>query len=56
MKEVGALRRGELRSITEGAAFQEAARAAGIPVPVVRRTVQGRLIADLGDARARIVK
>ena len=52
VKEVGALRRGELRSITEGAAFQEAAlsRYSGVPASV-RRTVDGRLIADTGDAR-----
>lgn len=54
MKEVGGLRRGELREMTEGAAFQEAALAAGVPVPAVRRTVDRRLIADLGGVRARV--
>jgi Ser/Thr protein kinase RdoA (MazF antagonist) len=56
VKEVGRLRRGERRDLTEGAAFQEAALAAGIPVPVIRRTTAGALIGNLGDARARVVE
>lgn len=54
VKEVGRLRAGELREITEGAAFQEAAAAAGVPVPTVRRTPGGELIGALGDTRARV--
>jgi Ser/Thr protein kinase RdoA (MazF antagonist) len=36
----------------EGARFQEAAVAAGIPAPLVHRTRTGVAIADLGDVRA----
>jgi Ser/Thr protein kinase RdoA (MazF antagonist) len=56
VKEVRAARGRELREVTEGAAFQEAALAAGVPVPAVRRTNGGALIADLGGARARVVE
>ncbi len=49
MKEVGALRRGELRSITEGAAFQEAALGGGRPRP--GRPPHGRWPAHRGPRR-----
>jgi Ser/Thr protein kinase RdoA (MazF antagonist) len=54
VKQVGRLRPGELRELTEGAAFQEAAHESGVPVPAVRRTPAGDLIGDLGDARVRV--
>jgi hypothetical protein len=57
VKEVGRLRRGELHALTEGAAFQEAAQAGGVPVPSVRRAIDGRLVAGIGGrARARVVE
>jgi len=54
IKQVGATDEAELTEIVEGAAFQEAAGAAGIGTPPVRRTATGALIADLGDVRARV--
>ena len=54
VKEVGDAPRDELAELLEGAAFQEAAAAAGVPVPEVRQTRNGELIEDLGDARVRV--
>src|SRR5262245_47545531 len=47
VKEVRDTRDGELEEILEGAAFQEAALAAGVPVPEVRRTSRGAYLADV---------
>jgi Ser/Thr protein kinase RdoA (MazF antagonist) len=44
----------ELTELLEGASFQEAALAAGVPVPGVRRTRTGDVIADAGDVRVRL--
>lgn len=54
VKQVGATDEAVLTEIVEGAAFQEAAGAAGIGTPPVRRTVTGALIAELGEVRARV--
>lgn len=54
VKQVGDVSQAELSEILEGAAFQEAARAAGVPTPEVRRTPSGDLIADVGGARVRV--
>jgi aminoglycoside phosphotransferase (APT) family kinase protein len=54
VKQVGRTSRAELTEILEGAAFQEAARAAGIPTPEVRRTRTGELIADVGGITVRV--
>ena len=53
VKQVGdvATRAAEL---LEGAAFQEAVLAAGIPTPAVRRTRAGEVIADCGGVRVRL--
>lgn len=40
--------------LLEGAAFQEAVALAGIPVPLVRRTIDGELIARVGETSARV--
>jgi Ser/Thr protein kinase RdoA (MazF antagonist) len=40
--------------LLEGAAFQEAAALAGVPVPLVRRTIDGELIARVGETSARV--
>jgi len=40
--------------LLNGAAFQEAAVAAGIPTPSVRRSTGGQVIADIGGARVRL--
>ena len=40
--------------LLEGAAFQEAVLAAGVPTPAVRRTRAGELIADCGGLRVRV--
>ena len=40
--------------ITEGAAFQEAARAAGISTPAVRRAPTGEVLATVGDVQVRL--
>jgi Ser/Thr protein kinase RdoA (MazF antagonist) len=42
---------GEVRSATE---FQEAAYAAGVPVPQVRRTTEGRVLATLEGRQVRV--
>jgi hypothetical protein len=54
VKLVGDVPADELAEVFEGAAFQEAARAAGVPTPAVVRTPAGELIADLGDVRVRL--
>jgi Ser/Thr protein kinase RdoA (MazF antagonist) len=54
VKEVGEADAADLTELLEGAAFQEAAAASGVPVPAVRRTIDGAVIADVGDTRARV--
>jgi Ser/Thr protein kinase RdoA (MazF antagonist) len=44
----------DVAGLLDGAAFQEAAVAAGIPAPPVRRSTGGQIIADLGRLRVRI--
>ena len=44
----------DLAALLEGAAFQEAALAAGVPTPAVRRTRGGECIADCGGVRVRL--
>ena len=44
----------ELIEILDGAAFQEAALAAGVPTPGVRRTRMGEVIAAVGAVRVRV--
>ncbi len=51
VKEVGD---DEAAELLEGAAFQEAVLAAGIPTPAVRRTRAGEVIADCGGVRVRL--
>jgi Ser/Thr protein kinase RdoA (MazF antagonist) len=54
LKQVGDVPREELAELLEGAAFQEAALAAGVPTPAVRRTRAGELIADCAGVRVRL--
>ena len=54
VKQVGNATDDEIAEIAEGAAFQEAARASGVPTPEVRRTVAGDLIADADGVRVRL--
>ena len=54
MKEVGETTPLERAQLLEGAAFQEAAAVAGVPVPGVRRTTDGEVIAVLSTARVRV--
>ena len=54
LKQVGDIPDEELAELLEGAAFQEAALAAGVPTPAVRRTREGELIADCGGVRVRL--
>jgi len=55
VKVVDAVNAAELDGILEGAAFQEAAAASGVPTPAVRRTTGGDLIARLdADVRVRV--
>ena len=54
VKQVGRVSRATRTEIEEGAAFQEAARAAGVPTPEIRRTAIGELIGELGGVRARV--
>jgi hypothetical protein len=54
VKQVGDVSDAELAEIVEGAAFQEAALAAGVRTPEVRRTVAGDLIADADGVRVRL--
>ena len=44
----------ELDEIEDGARFQEAVRAAGVPTPAVRRTGSGDLIAAIDGVRVRV--
>jgi hypothetical protein len=53
VKQVGNASDDELAEIVEGAAFQEAARVAGVPTPEVRRTVAGDLLGQAGGVRVR---
>ena len=46
VKQVGDVPAAELAELIEGAAFQEAALAAGVPTPAPRRTRAGELIAE----------
>ena len=54
LKQVGDITHADLAALLEGAAFQEAALAAGVPTPAVRRTRAGERIADCGGARVRL--
>lgn len=54
VKEVGDVDADVLTELLEGAAFQEAAAGDGVPVPQVRRTRDGAIVADLGETRARV--
>ena len=54
VKEVGDTSDDELAALLEGAAFQEAALAAGVPTPEVRRTRSGELLTDTGGVRVRL--
>jgi|tagenome__1003787_1003787.scaffolds.fasta_scaffold20983605_6 Ser/Thr protein kinase RdoA (MazF antagonist) len=54
IKLVGDVADADLAALREGAAFQEAALAAGVPTPAVRRTRAGELIADCGGVRVRL--
>jgi Ser/Thr protein kinase RdoA (MazF antagonist) len=54
LKHVGEIPDEDLAELLEGAAFQEAALAAGVPTPAVRRTRAGELIADCGGVRVRL--
>jgi Ser/Thr protein kinase RdoA (MazF antagonist) len=54
IKQVGDATAAELAAVLEGAAFQEAAHAAGLPAPAVCRTRTGSLIAELTEVRVRL--
>ena len=54
VKQVGETSEDELAQILEGAAFQEAALAAGVPTPGVRRTPSGDLIAPIDEVCVRL--
>lgn len=54
IKQVDDVTDGEVAEIVDGAAFQEAARAAGVPTPDVRRAREGALIADAGGVHVRV--
>ena len=54
VKQVGDVTAETVAEILDGAAFQEAAAAAGVPTPEVRRTRAGDVIADVGGIRARV--
>jgi Ser/Thr protein kinase RdoA (MazF antagonist) len=54
VKQVGDIPDEDLADLCEGAAFQEAALAAGVPTPAVRRTRAGEYIADCGAVRVRL--
>jgi Ser/Thr protein kinase RdoA (MazF antagonist) len=47
-------RRPEEADIAEATAFQEAADAAGVPLPAIVRTVDGRVLADIAGTRVRV--
>lgn len=54
VKQVGGSSAEDLTGVLEGAAFQEAALAAGIPTPMPRRTSSGEFIYDGGEVRVRL--
>jgi hypothetical protein len=54
IKQVGDIANENLAELLEGAAFQEAALAAGVPTPPTRRTRAGEHIADCGGVRVRL--
>jgi Ser/Thr protein kinase RdoA (MazF antagonist) len=55
VKQVGAdAPAAEIAELIDGAAFQEAAIAAGVPAPGVRRTVAGEVLAEIRGVRARL--
>ncbi len=54
IKQVGDIADEDLAELLDGAAFQEAALADGVPTPAVRRTRAGELIADCGGVRVRL--
>jgi hypothetical protein len=54
IKQVGDIPDEDLAGVLEGAAFQEAALAAGVPTPAVRRTPAGDHIADCDGVRVRL--
>lgn len=54
IKQVGDIPDDDLAELLEGAAFQEAALAAGVPTPAVQRTRAGEVIADCGGVRVRL--
>jgi hypothetical protein len=54
VKQVGEVSAEDLVGLLEGAAFQEAALAAGVPAPGVRRTRAGESIADCDGVRVRL--
>ena len=54
VKQVGEAGDGEVAELLEGAAFQEAALAAGLRTPAVRRTPAGEVIGDCGAVRVRL--
>jgi thiamine kinase-like enzyme len=47
-------RRRDEADVVEAAAFQEAAHGAGVPLPAIVRTVDDRVLADIGDAQVRV--
>jgi hypothetical protein len=54
IKQVGDIANENLAELLEGAAFQEAALAAGVPTPPTRRTRADEHIADCGGVRVRL--
>ena len=54
VKQVQDATASEVVEITDGAAFQEAAHAAGVSTPAVRRTRTGDVIAKVADTRVRL--
>jgi Ser/Thr protein kinase RdoA (MazF antagonist) len=54
VKQVGEVGPEQLAGILEGAAFEEAAAAAGICTPTVRRSANRQLLADVGGVRVRV--
>jgi len=54
IKQVGDIPDEDLAELLDGAAFQEAALAGGVPTPPLRRTPTGGHIADCGAVRVRL--
>jgi phosphotransferase family enzyme len=54
IKQVGDIPEEDLAELLDGAAFQEAALAGGVPTPPLRRTPTGGHIADCGAVRVRL--